>query len=157
MSYPESAKAKRERFEKLQTRLHDLRSGLYMGKINHDVKDKIMWFTQIFFKLPEVERQELRDAWNEYHKRCAETPESALYREMGNAFRDKNTKRIKELQKQARQMLKNGIETIDRPRGFDPLIWNNADWAINFRQVERELKFAGINDDGEFEQRTNTW
>jgi hypothetical protein len=147
---------KREKAIRLQNRINDLKSGWYMGKTNPEIAQMISWFEGVYWKLPRAARSELDEAWNSYYKLCWNSTEADLMRAMKTALNDKDLVRAKDLQTQARQMLKNGISELPKPKGYDPQIWQNADWAINYNQCKRELTY--LEDEEAVSQVTeNLW
>ncbi len=45
-----------------------LSRGVFCGKVDYTINDKIMYFTGVYFTLPEIERQEIKQAWNAYYQ-----------------------------------------------------------------------------------------
>lgn len=106
------SKDKRERLSKLQAQFEKLKNGYYCGQIDKVVKEKINWFTRLYFKMPEFERLEIKQAWDKYYRG-------------------------------------EWIDRINKPAGFDPMEWDNADWALNYRRLEKEINTL-INEESEF-------
>jgi hypothetical protein len=148
---------KRERFERLQQRISDLKAGYYMGKYNPEQVKMILWFENSYFRMPFEERSEVDRSWNEYYKKCALSPEALLFAEISRAAGSNDTNRIKELQDQARQMLKNGIFEIKRPIGYDPQCWFNTDWCSNYNACKKELGSLEIDEEAVSPITGNAW
>lgn len=140
--------AKRERIARLRDRISDLKAGNYMGKYNPEIIKTIAWFENSYFRMPYQERIEHDASWNEYYKKCGKSVEAELFRAMAQACRAEDKDRIKELQKQAREMLQKGFVLITKPSGYDPQIWFNTDWCINYVACKRELE--GLESEEEF-------
>jgi hypothetical protein len=110
-------------------------------------RTQIDWFEKVFFKMPEAERMEAMREWDRYYKACGESPEALLSQEIVRAYKAGDDERFQDLVSQAQEMRKKGIVEIPRPRGFDPMIWNNTDGIAMYRYAKSKLKDSeGEND-----------
>lgn len=132
-----------------QKRLDDIKNGVIKDKVDHQQKTMVAWFINVYRPMPEWEKQELQDQWDRYYKLCSESTESDLFRAIKTAAKDKDDNRVQELSKQARDMLKNGFMAIPKPAGYDPMIWDNAQWASDYRMLTYILK----EDNTEFDRK----
>lgn len=108
---------KRDRIEKLEKRLSDLRAGRFspvQGIVDPEVKAHIAWFENVYWKLPKHERVELNQAWDTYYRKCAE---------------DRNNM------------------SIPKPNGYDPKIWFKSDYCAYCSEVKQELEKLSGGDD----------
>lgn len=122
-----------ERIGKIQRLLSQIENGYYCGSYHPEIKKALYYFTNVYFRLPEYERQEIKKSWDE-HCRSAEMisiNDLALYLVGVNPF-DETT----------------------RPSSFDPLIWDNAEWAIWYRQLEKTLSELQTPEEAEWAQVT---
>lgn len=149
--------AKRERIARLKERISDLKAGNYMGKYNPEIIKTIAWFENSYFRMPYHERIEHDAAWNEYYKKCGQSVEAELFREMAQACGLKDTNRIKELKQQAREMLQNGIVLINKPSGYDPMVWFNTDCFINYQACKKELDNLESEEEASLPAIGGTW
>lgn len=118
-----------------ETRLIDLET----GKTKFSDPNEIKWFINVYSKMPPYEKEEIQNQWNEYYRECAKSLEAQLLREIKDAYKTDSV-RFSSLVDQAHQMLKNGVLRIKRPSGYDPEIWNNAQWAHEWRMLKSQLK-----------------
>ena len=132
-----------------QKRLDDIKNGVIKDRIDHQQKTMVAWFINVYKPMPEWERQELQDQWDRYYKLCSESTEADLFRAIKTAAKEKNDNRVQELAQQARDMLKNGFMSIPKPTGYDPMIWDNAQWANDYRVLTHILK----EDNTEFDRK----
>lgn len=132
-----------------QKRLDDIKNGVIKEKVDHQQKTMVTWFINVYKSMPEWEKQELQGQWDRYYKLCSESTEADLFRAIKMAAKDKDDNRVQELSKQARDMLKNGFVAIPKPAGYDPMIWDNSQWANDYRVLTHILK----EDDTEFNRK----
>lgn len=132
-----------------QKRLDDIKNGVIKEKVDHQQKTMVTWFINVYKSMPEWEKQELQGQWDRYYKLCSESTEADLFRAIKMAAKDKDDNRVQELSKQARDMLKNGFVSIPKPAGYDPMIWDNSQWANDYRVLTHILK----EDDTEFNRK----
>lgn len=131
-----------------QNRLNEILAGktsllsFKTGLVDVELKKQIDWFLNTYYPMPEWEKQELRAKWDKYYEQCADSVEAHLMTEMRKAMKEGNGEKFGELLKQARQMIKNGIVEIPKPSGYDPQIWDNSQWANDYRILKHELKDA---------------
>ncbi len=110
------------------------------GEVMFTDPDEIKWFLNVYKPMPEWEKAELKKAWDKYFKDCGNSVEAQLFREVRKAYKEKDMVRFNDLVDQAREMLSNGIVPISKPAGYDPMIWENAQWAHEWRMLKSELK-----------------
>ena len=124
-----------------QERLSNIKNGvIYNGRVDQQQKVMVTWFINTYQPMPVWEKQEVRDEWDRYYKLCSQSTEAELFRGIKDAAKDKNDKRVQELSQQARDMLKKGFVKIPEPSGYDPDIWENSQWANDYRVLSHILK-----------------
>jgi hypothetical protein len=114
---PITKSEKRDLIAKLTAYKQALTRGEFCGQVDYSIKDRIQWFNEVFFKLPEMERSECRKDWDNYYKTS-----------WGKG--------------------------VVKPSGFDPMEWDNCDWALAFRHAERRLKDLQSPEEEEWQQQT---
>lgn len=153
----QTKKQTQERIAEIEVRLGELRLGKYMNQTDSGLSEKISYFSQNYWKIPEYEKQRIQADWDEYYKSCAESTENELFKAMRKAFKEKNMVRFKELQKQARQMLKNGISEINKPSGYDPMWWDMSDIGNQYKSLSIELDRLKKTVGNTETYQTNVW
>lgn len=136
-----------------ENRLNRILSGvIYNDTVDQHQKVMVDWFVNKYLPMPEWEKQEVRDQWDQYYKLCKQSVEAELLREIKVAAKDKNDKRVQELAQQARDMLKKGFVKIPEPSGYDPEIWDTSQWANDCRVLTHILN----GESNDFDKKVST-
>lgn len=144
-------KQKSDAIASQRERLNDIKNGVVRGEVVPELKKMVDWFIRVYQPMPAWEKQEVKDQWDRYFELCSQSVEAELFREIKTAAKKKDDNRVQELATQARQMLGKGITQIPLPSGYDPLLWENSQWANDYRILVHVLK----EERSEFDQKVS--
>lgn len=123
--------------ESKQKRLNDIKQ----GNVRDVDPDMIKWFLNVYLPMPPWEKQVCKKDWDNYFEECAMSNEAMKTYEAREALRKGQIELMREI-------IKRPIESkpITKPAGYDPEIWENAQWGHDYRVLTHELNGKRSND-----------
>lgn len=133
----QTMKQKKEAIASKQARLDSILDGTYAsrdGTVDQEFKKMVNWFVNVYYPMPEWEKQVVRTEWDKYYLECSLSPEAQRAFEAREALRKNDVGGLRLVLEKPHTVV-----PIEKPQGFDYAIWDNAQWAYEYRLLRFEL------------------
>lgn len=105
--------------KKLNDKLFDFKNGRVWDEKKKEFQEVDTYKKYLIYAgYPESKKQELKEKWNAYYKKCAESPYGKIFWAMKSLYFIKDMEGIKKLVKKSKELI--DVTPITKPSSIDP-------------------------------------